>query len=93
MSDCPASSQSGTRINRNFDAGTAALYLNKGIPFGTGMLQYRTEIQAAGIPMPASSTSMPMPSYDNSFSDMSQAPFLLILQNEIIFPVFIIRIM
>jgi hypothetical protein len=32
---------------------------------GTGMLRYRTEIQDAGMPMPAASTSMPMPSYAN----------------------------
>jgi hypothetical protein len=31
--------------------------------FGTGMLRYLTEIQDAGMPMPAASTSMPMPSY------------------------------
>jgi hypothetical protein len=53
-----------------------ARYLNKGIQSSTGMLRYRTEIQDAGIPMSAASTSMPMPSYDNSYSDMSQAPFL-----------------
>ncbi len=31
-----------------------------------GMLRYRTEIQDAGMPMPAASTSMPMPSYDRN---------------------------
>jgi hypothetical protein len=30
---------------------------------GTGMLRYRTEIQVAGMPMPAALSSMPMPSY------------------------------
>jgi hypothetical protein len=30
---------------------------------GTGMLWYRTEIIYAGIPMPAASALMPMPSY------------------------------
>ncbi len=30
---------------------------------GTGMLRYRTEMLDAGIPMPAASASMPMPSY------------------------------
>jgi hypothetical protein len=48
MSDCPASSKSGTGMNKNFDA---------------GMLRYRTEIQDAGMLMPAALTSMPMPSY------------------------------
>jgi hypothetical protein len=38
-------------------------YRNKGTHSGTGMLRYRTEIQDAGMPMPAASTSMPMPSY------------------------------
>ncbi len=28
-----------------------------------GMLRYRTEMQDAGIPMPAASASMPIPSY------------------------------
>ncbi len=35
--------------------------------------------------MLAASTSMPMSSYDISYSDKSQTPFLLILQNQIIF--------
>jgi hypothetical protein len=48
MSDCPASSQSGTGMNKNSDS---------------RMLRYRTEIQDAGMPMPAALTSMPMPSY------------------------------
>jgi hypothetical protein len=30
---------------------------------GIGMLRYRTDIQDAGMPMPAASTSMPMPNY------------------------------
>jgi hypothetical protein len=38
-------------------------YQNKGIQSGTGMLQYRTEIQDAGMPMPAASSSMQMPSF------------------------------
>jgi hypothetical protein len=62
-----------------------ARYLNKGIQSGTGMTRYRTEIQDAGIPIPAASTSMPMPSFDISYSDKSQTPFLVILQNQIIF--------
>jgi hypothetical protein len=38
-------------------------YRNKGSQSGTGMLWYRTEIQDAGMLMPAASTLMPMPSY------------------------------
>jgi len=38
-------------------------YRNKGTQSGTGMLRYRTEMQDAGMPKPAASTSMPMPSY------------------------------
>jgi hypothetical protein len=62
VSDCPASSQSDTGMNKNVDAGTSR-YRNKGTQSGTGMLRYRTEIHDAGMPMPAASTSMPMPSY------------------------------
>jgi hypothetical protein len=40
-------------------------YRNKGTQSGTGMLPYRTEIQDAGMPMPAALTSMQMPSYAN----------------------------
>jgi hypothetical protein len=38
-------------------------YRKKGTQSGTGMLRYQTEIQDAGMPMPAASTSLPMPSY------------------------------
>ncbi len=38
-------------------------YRNKRTQSGTGMLRYRTEIQDAGMPIPAASTSMPMPCY------------------------------
>jgi hypothetical protein len=44
-------------------AGKAVKYRNKGTQSGAGMIRYRTEIQDAGMPMPAASTSMPMPSY------------------------------
>jgi hypothetical protein len=54
MPDCPASSQSGNGMNKNVDAGNQS---------GFGILRYRTENQDAGVPMPAASTSMPMPSY------------------------------
>jgi hypothetical protein len=33
---------------------------------GTGMLRYRTEMLDTGIPMPAASASMPLPSYDSN---------------------------
>jgi hypothetical protein len=39
-------------------------YRNKETQSSTGMLQYWAKIQDAGMPMPAASTSMPMPSYD-----------------------------
>jgi hypothetical protein len=57
MSDCPATNQYGTGMNRNADAKTS-LVPEKGHP-----VRYRTEIQGSGMPMPAASTSMPMPSY------------------------------
>ncbi len=38
---------------------------------GTGMLRYRTEMLDAGIPMPAASASMPMPSYVNYLNSQS----------------------
>ncbi len=40
-----------------------AQYRNKRTQSGTGMLQYRAKTQDAGMTMPATSTSMPMPSY------------------------------
>jgi hypothetical protein len=39
-------------------------YRNKGSQSGTGMLRYWTEIQNAGMPIPAALTSMPMPRYE-----------------------------
>jgi hypothetical protein len=54
MSDSPTSSQSGTGMNKNYDAANQS---------GTGMLRYRSEKLDAGMPMPAASTSMPMSSY------------------------------
>jgi hypothetical protein len=41
------------------------LYQDKGNQSGTGMLRFRTEVRDAGMPMPAASASMPMPSYEN----------------------------
>ncbi len=37
----------------------------KGTQSGTEILRYRIEMSDAGIPMPASSASMPMPSYES----------------------------
>jgi hypothetical protein len=58
MPDCMVSIQSGTGMNKNVWLRT------KGIQSGTGMLQDRTEMLRAGIPMPVALDSMPMPSYD-----------------------------
>jgi hypothetical protein len=49
---CPASSQSGTVMNKNSVA-EAVRYRNKGTQSGTGMLRYQTEIQDAGIDLNA----------------------------------------
>ncbi len=38
-------------------------YRNKETQSGTEMLRYQTEMIDAGIPMPAASALMPMPSY------------------------------
>ncbi len=39
-------------------------YRDKRTQSGTGMLRYRTEIQDAGMPMPAASASVPMPNVE-----------------------------
>jgi len=67
MSNCPASNQSGTGMNKNAGAREPVRYRDKRTQSGTGMLLYRTEIQDAGMPMPAASASLPMPSYDLFF--------------------------
>jgi hypothetical protein len=72
LSDCPASSQSGTGKNKNTDAGTIR-YQNKGTQYGTGILWYWTKIQDAGMPMPAASTTMAMPSYVISLIEINTA--------------------
>jgi hypothetical protein len=59
--DCPASDHSGTGMKQNVNAGTRPVW-NKETQSGTGMLQYRTKLLNAGMPMPATSASMPMPS-------------------------------
>jgi hypothetical protein len=38
-------------------------YRNKDTQSGSGMLLYRTEMIDAGLPMPAASALMPIPSY------------------------------
>ncbi len=53
MSDCPASSQSGTRTIKNSLCRKPVRYRNRGTQSGTGVLRYRTEIQDAGMPMPS----------------------------------------
>ncbi len=63
MSDCLASSQSGIQMNKNAVV-EPVRYRNKGTQSDTLMLQYWTEVQDAGMPMPVASTSMLMPSYD-----------------------------
>ncbi len=45
---------------------------------GTGMLRYRTEMLDAGIPMPAASVSMPMPSYAREQTKEGPPSFVLI---------------
>ncbi len=59
MSDCLASVQSGTEMNKNADAGTSPV-TESGDPvlYRNGMLRYRTEIPDAGMPMPDASTSI-----------------------------------
>ncbi len=47
-------------------------YLNKETQSGTRMRRYRTVIQDAGMPMPAASNSMPMPSNAKIIPDTNQ---------------------
>jgi hypothetical protein len=49
-------------MNRNVNVGTN-WYRKKGTQSSTGMLWNRTDTQDAGMPMPATLTSMRMPSY------------------------------
>ncbi len=62
MPDCPPSGQSDTVMNKNADAGPVR-YWNKGTQSGNGTLLYRIEKLNAGMPMPAASAPMPVPSY------------------------------
>ena len=50
----------------------AVWYWNQGTPSGTGMVQYRTEIPAAGMPMPETLVSMSMPSYGSNMNNAYQ---------------------
>jgi hypothetical protein len=51
-------------MNKNAGAREPVRYRDKRTQSDTGMLLYLTEIQDAGMPMPAASASLPMPSYD-----------------------------
>jgi hypothetical protein len=63
IANCPASGQSGTEMNKNAEARTSSVP-EKGDPqSGTRMLRYWNERPDAGMPMPAASASIPMPSY------------------------------
>jgi hypothetical protein len=62
MPDCPASSQSGTRLRKTNDAGTDLVpELNDAARHF--LMKYRTEMTDAGMPMPALVLRMPMPTY------------------------------
>ncbi len=63
MSDCPASGQSGTGMNKNADTGTSPVPESGDTVLYRRELRYRTEIQDAGMPMTEAVTSMPMHSY------------------------------
>jgi hypothetical protein len=62
MPDCPASDQSGTGLKKLTMTGIVQ-YRTKPKQSGIFLVQYRTEIIDAGMPMPAFVSSMPMPSY------------------------------
>jgi hypothetical protein len=63
MPDCPASGQSGTRLKK-LTMPKPARYRTKLTQSGIYLVQYRTKIRDAGMPMPTLVSSMPMPSYD-----------------------------
>jgi hypothetical protein len=71
MPNCPASDQSGTRMNRTKDTRTGPVpYQTKLTQFGIFLVRYRTKILDARMPMPELVSSMPalvswmqMPSY------------------------------
>jgi hypothetical protein len=62
MPDCPASDQSGTGMKKLIMPGMI-WYRTKPRQSGIFLVQYRTEIIDAGMPMLALVSSMPMPSY------------------------------
>jgi hypothetical protein len=78
MSDSPVSSQPGTGMIK-MPKPEPLEYWNNGTQSGTGMLPYWTEIQDAGMPMPAALTSMPMPSYANGGASVCSKSVFLIL--------------
>jgi hypothetical protein len=68
---CPASGQSGTGLKKTNDAGTGLVpdYAGTGLVPDYAdtvwhfLVQFRTKIRDAGMPMPALVSSMPMPTY------------------------------
>jgi hypothetical protein len=62
MPDCPAYDQSGTRLKKLTMPGIIR-YWTEPRQSGIFLVQYRTEIIDAGMPMPALVSLMPMPSY------------------------------
>jgi hypothetical protein len=62
MLECPASDQSGTGMKKINDAGPVR-YRLKLMKSDIILVQYRTEIMNARMPMPALVCSMLMPSY------------------------------
>ncbi len=63
MLDCPASSQSGTGLKKKLTMPEQVRYRTKLTQSGIFIVRYRTKVRDAGMPMPASVSSMPMPSY------------------------------
>jgi hypothetical protein len=62
MPDCLANDQSGTGLKKLTMPGIIR-YRTKPRQSGIFLVQYRTEIIDAGMPMPALVSLMPMPSY------------------------------
>ncbi len=62
MPDRPASNQSGTGLKK-LTMPEQVRYRTKLTQTGIFLVQYRTKIRDAGMPMPALVSSMPMPSY------------------------------
>ncbi len=73
MPDCPAFIQSGTGMKKPNNARTGP-GLDKLTQSGIFLVQYRTKIQDAGMPMPALVSSMLMPSYDEHTRKFTEIP-------------------